>query len=76
MQSDFENNNKKGFGFGCSRDDMEITGPFVSTKMNKNPGPGSYEQKSTLNKTFFTFRGKNHRENKEKKQIPGPGSCN
>jgi hypothetical protein len=43
---------------------MEITGPLVAVKKNKNPGPGSYAIPSTLGKTAFTLTGKNYEENK------------
>lgn len=38
---------------------MEITGPFVQTIMDKNPGPGAYEHKGTVNNTItYTLGGK------------------
>lgn len=76
IKSDFETSPKKGFGFGCGRDEMEITGPFVRNKLNKNPGPGSYPIKSELSPCTFSIKGKNYREDQEKLKIPGPGSCN
>ena len=54
---------------------MEITGPFMETIQNKNPGPGSYEQNNCLNKITFALRGKNYEEDQEKLKIPGPGTC-
>lgn len=55
---------------------MEITGPFVLARKEKNPGPGSYELKSTLNETStFSLRGKDYHEDQEKIKLPGPGYC-
>ena len=55
---------------------MQVTGPLVETIRNKNPGPGSYQLPSTLAKTTFTIGARNVKEDKEKKQVPGPGACN
>lgn len=54
---------------------MEVTGPFVKSKLNKNPGPGSYQHRSQLSQGAFSLRGKNYQEDKEKLKIPGPGKC-
>ena len=75
IKSEFDKNPKKGFGFGYSRSDMEITGPFVQTIRDKNPGPGSYEKGSCLNELTFSLKGKNYHEDQEKLKIPGPGAC-
>ena len=53
---------------------MEITGPFVQTKKNKNPGPGAYPHHGELSENTFTLRGKNYQEDKEKLKVPGPGT--
>lgn len=53
---------------------MEVTGPLLSVKKNKNPGPGAYQLPSTLNSTAYSLSGKPHEENKEKLKIPGPGT--
>lgn len=66
---------KKGVGFGEGRQEMKITGPFVSTHKNKNPAPGSYDIAPTLSRTCYSMLGKNYQEDKEKKKTPGPGSC-
>ncbi len=42
---------------------MSITGPFVATKRNKNPGPGAYSSKTTLNNLSYSMNGKNIKEN-------------
>ena len=55
---------------------MEVTGPFVQSKKNGNPGPGSYQHSSGLNQGTFSLCGKNYKEDKEKMKIPGPGTCN
>ncbi len=39
---------------------MEATGPLASVKVNKNPGPGSYEIGSTLSKSSYSLTGKHH----------------
>lgn len=44
-------------------------------KKNKNPGPGTYRQPSTLNKLFFSLTGKKVEKGKGKSKTPGPGSC-
>lgn len=54
---------------------MQITGPFASSRKNKNPGPGSYPNKTTLADNSFSLRGKNYSQDVEKMRIPGPGSC-
>ena len=54
---------------------MEVTGPFVNSIRDKNPGPGTYRCKQMLKSTTFTLRGKNYQEDHEKMKIPGPGSC-
>ena len=55
---------------------MELTGPLAESKKNKNPGPGTYPQKSSLDsQVSFSLRGKNYKENQDKINIPGPGSC-
>ena len=38
---------------------MKMTGPFVGTHKNRNPGPGHYKSFSTLNKLCFSLAGKN-----------------
>lgn len=53
---------------------MEVTGPFVSSKKNKNPGPGNYELPSMLQKTSFAFRSKLNTFDNSKRSIPGPGT--
>ena len=55
---------------------MEVTGPFVGALKNKNPGPGLYEIKSTIDPNSFSIRGKNYELDHEKIKIPGPGTCN
>ncbi len=54
---------------------MKITGPFVATQKNKNPGPGHYQSNSTLNKICYSLVGKNIKIDKEKEKLPGPGTC-
>lgn len=54
---------------------MIMTGPLMGTYKNKNPGPGNYELKSTLNKNGYSLFGRNSVDNKQKLKIPGPGSC-
>ena len=75
IASDFDNTGKKGTGFGEGREDMTITGPFMLTYKNKNPGPGNYEAKSMLSRTCYSMKGKNYVEDREKLKTPGPGSC-
>lgn len=53
---------------------MEATGPLANVRLNKNPGPGSYEQNSTLSKSAYSLTKKPQEEDKEKMKIPGPGS--
>ena len=50
LKSDFDlsHSERKGFGFGKSREEMIVTGPLMETIKNKNPGPGTYELSSTL----------------------------
>ena len=67
---------KKGTGFGEGREEMKITGPFVATQKNKNPGPGAYPSSTTLNKLSYSMVGKNVKIDKEKIKVPGPGTCN
>jgi hypothetical protein len=55
---------------------MEVTGPFVGALKNKNPGPGVYEIKNTIDPNSFSMRGKNYELDHEKLKIPGPGTCN
>jgi len=43
---------------------MEVTGPLANVKLNKNPGPGSYELKSTLTKSGYSLTKKPHEEDK------------
>lgn len=37
---------------------MKITGPLVASWKNKNPGPGTYEFSTTLEKSSFSFTSK------------------
>lgn len=53
---------------------MEVTGPLLSVKQNKNPGPGSYQIPSSLSKSAYSLGGKLHEEDREKSKIPGPGA--
>ena len=62
-------------GFGEGREEMKITGPFVATQKNKNPGPGAYPSNSTLNKLSYSMRGKSSIIDREKLKLPGPGTC-
>lgn len=39
---------------------MTITGPFFTSAKNKNPGPGNYETRSSLNRTSYSMSGKNY----------------
>lgn len=48
LKDGFVKNIKKGFGFGKGRDQMEVTGPFLASKKNKNPGPDTYPLPSML----------------------------
>lgn len=43
---------------------MEVTGPFVVSKKNKNPGPGKYSLNSTLNKLSYTLGSKHSKDNR------------
>lgn len=74
LSDDFKKNIKKGFGFGKGRVEMEVTGPFVSAKKNKNPGPGTYELPSMLEKHSFGFRSKLNTFDNSKRSVPGPGT--
>ena len=53
---------------------MEVTGPLASVRVNKNPGPGSYETPSTMTRSAYSLTRKPHEEDKEKMRIPGPGT--
>ncbi len=74
MEDSFTKNIKKGFGFGKGRDQMEVTGPFVAAKKNKNPGPDSYQLPSMLEKKSFAFRSKLNTFDESKRDVPGPGT--
>jgi len=40
---------------------MELTGPLAGSRKNKNPGPGAYDQKSSIDpRLSFSLRGKNY----------------
>lgn len=54
---------------------MQSTGPLAIAKLNKNPGPGSYELGNTLQKGSFSLRPRTHNDNQQRKRVPGPGSC-
>lgn len=58
LEDSFLKNTKNGFGFGKGREEMEVTGPFVAAKNNKNPGPDNYTLPSMLDKKAFVFRSK------------------
>lgn len=75
INSDFSPAKKRGFGFGSSRQEMEVTGPLVDTIKNKNPGPGSYHVPSALDRTSYSLGKKYCKEDLWKKSIPGPGKC-
>jgi hypothetical protein len=64
-----------GFGFGEGREEMQCTGPLANVRINRNPGPGSYELPSTLSKSSYSFRERTHLENDESRKVPGPGNC-
>ena len=51
-----------------------MTGPFVASKKNKNPGPGSYEIPSMLEKNSFMIHEKLNSLDSSKKLGPGPGT--
>ena len=53
---------------------MEVTGPFVASKKNKNPGPDSYVLPSMLEKKTFSFRPKLNTFDPSNKVVPGPGT--
>jgi len=41
---------------------MELTGPLADSKKNKNPGPGAYDQKSSIDPHLsFSLKGKNYK---------------
>lgn len=54
---------------------MQATGPLAMVRLNKNPGPGSYELGDTLSKGSFSLRPKTHYDNNEGRRVPGPGNC-
>lgn len=64
IKSDFEEGEMKGKSFGEGREQMKITGPFVKSHKNKNPGPGTYNSLSTLNKISYSMNGKNVKQDK------------
>ena len=73
---------RKGTQFGesrqvelCSIQNMMSTGPLSTIKLNKNPGPGAYELRSTLSKSTYSFNAGTNLENKEQAMVPGPGKC-
>jgi hypothetical protein len=39
---------------------MQATGPLAVVRLNKNPGPGSYDHKDTLNKGAYSLRPRTH----------------
>ncbi len=43
---------------------MEATGPLATVKINKNPGPGTYEMGSTLTKSAYSLTGKCQQQDK------------
>lgn len=47
----------------------------MQSRLNKNPGPGTYPSRSELGHSSFSLRGKNYQEDHEKLKIPGPGKC-
>jgi hypothetical protein len=53
---------------------MEVTGPFVAAKNNKNPGPDTYSLPSMLDKKAFKFRSKLSTLDESNKNVPGPGA--
>ena len=54
---------------------MQSTGPLAQVRLNKNPGPGSYELGDTLHKGAFSLRPKTQEVNSGRIIPPGPGSC-
>jgi hypothetical protein len=60
LPSNFSPNKTHGFGFGKGREEMELTGPLATIKVNRNPGPGSYEINSTLTKSAYSLTSKPH----------------
>ena len=60
IKSGFAPNATHGFGFGKGREEMEVTGPLATVKVNRNPGPGSYEVGTTLSKSAYSLTGKLH----------------
>lgn len=51
--------------FGESRHKMESTGPLAVLKRNTNPGPGSYQLRSTLSQSAYSFPCDVNKEDKE-----------
>lgn len=43
---------------------MQVTGPLVDTIHNKNPGPGTYELKSTLSPQGYSLGSRNFKDDK------------
>lgn len=54
---------------------MQSTGPLAMVRLNKNPGPGSYELGDTLNKGAYSLRPRTHDSHSDRSRSPGPGSC-
>ena len=54
---------------------MQATGSLAMVRLNKNPGPGSYELGNTLSKGSFSLRPRTQYDNHGGKRVPGPGSC-
>lgn len=41
---------------------MEVTGPFMQTKRDKNPGPGAYDSKDAMNNTItYSLGARNYK---------------
>jgi hypothetical protein len=66
---------RSGFGFGEGREEMQSTGPLAMVRLNKNPGPGSYELGDTLNKGSYSLRPRTHDSHSDRTRSPGPGTC-
>jgi len=70
-----EQNKKRGFSFGLSREQMLVTGgQYVGDKTS--PGPGAYNTRE-INKTniSYSFRPRTNAENLvSSKHVPGPGT--
>lgn len=66
---------RTGFGFGEGREEMQATGPLAMVRLNRNPGPGSYELGNTLHKGDFSMRPRTHYDTNGGRRVPGPGSC-